>query len=134
MLQTWQPDHPVIRAILTGDEDAFWRAEAEERREAGVPPFGRLAGIILSSPDLQAVHDTGRALARAQGPLTSIGAQVFGPAPAPIARIRGRHRLRLLIKAGKGVALQEGIAAWIGAVDVPNSVRLSVDIDPQSFF
>ena len=134
MLQTWQPEHPVIRAILTGDEDAFWRAEAEERRAAGVPPFGRLAGIILSSPDLQAVHDTGRALARAHAPLTQIGAQVFGPAPAPIARIRGRHRLRLLVKAGKGVALQEGIAAWIAGVKVPNSVRLSVDIDPQSFF
>ena len=85
LLQTFQPDHPVIRATLGGDEEAFWRAEAEERRLAGVPPYGRMAGIVLSSPNVQEVFDVGSALARNDGPLRQIGAQVYGPAPAPIA-------------------------------------------------
>jgi primosomal protein N' (replication factor Y) len=133
LLQTFQPDHPVIRAILFGDEEGFWRAEAEARRQAGVPPYGRMAGIILSSPDLQAVHDLGDALARRDGPLRQVVAQVFGPAPAPIARIRGRHRVRLLVKAPKGVALQPALTRWLAQVRVTGQTRLSVDIDPQSF-
>ena len=101
-MQTFQPEHPVIRAILSGDEEGFWRAEAGERRQAGVPPFGRMAGIVLSSPDMQEAFDIGNQLARNAGPLRAAGAQVFGPAPAPIARVRGRHRVRLLVKAPKG--------------------------------
>jgi len=134
MLQSFQPEHPVIRAILSGDEEGFWRAEADERRHAGVPPYGRLAGIILSSPDMQQAFDLGNELARRNGPLQHVGAQVFGPAPAPIARIRGRHRVRLLVKAPKGVALQPALSAWIAQVRVPHQTRLTVDIDPQSFF
>ena len=134
MLQTFQPEHPVIRAILSGDEEGFWRAEAGERQHAGVPPFGRMAGIILSSPDMQEVFDLGNALARQDAALRRIGAQVFGPAPAPIARIRGRHRVRLLVKAPKGVALQGAVADWIGQFKLSNQLRLSIDIDPQSFY
>ncbi|NCT12090.1 MAG: primosomal protein N', partial [Rhodobacterales bacterium] len=122
-----------IRAILAGDEEAFWRAEAAERRAAGVPPYGRMAGIILSSPDVQAVFDLGNAMARADAPLRQIGAQVFGPAPAPIARVRGRHRVRLLVKADRGVALQPALAAWVAQFRIPANLRLSIDIDPQSF-
>jgi primosomal protein N' (replication factor Y) len=134
LLQTWQPEHPVIRAILGGDEEGFWRAEAEERRLAGVPPYGRLAGIVLSSPEVGQVFDLGQHLARHDGPLRRIGAQVFGPAPAPVARIRGRHRVRLLVKAAKGAALQAALAEWVGQVKLPGQVRLSIDIDPQSFY
>ncbi|WP_322866445.1 primosomal protein N' [Aquicoccus sp. G2-2] len=134
LMQTYQPEHPVIRAILGGDEEGFWRAEAREREQAGVPPFGRMAGIILSSPDMQEIFDLGAMLARNDGPLRQVGAQVFGPAAAPIARIRGRHRVRLLVKAPKGVALQRAIADWIGRVRPGKQVRLTVDIDPQSFF
>ncbi len=133
-LQTCQPDHPVIRAILSGQEEAFWRAEAEERRAAAMPPFGRLAGIVLSSPDVQQVFDFGAELARRDAPLRRIGAQVFGPAPAPVARVRGRHRVRLLVKAPKGAALQGAVAEWIGQLRLPANLRLSVDIDPQSFY
>ena len=132
-LQTHQPEHPVIRAILGGDEEAFWRAEAAERRAAGVPPYGRMAGVILSSPDVAAVFDFAAELARRDGPLRAVGAQVFGPAPAPIARVRGRHRVRLLVKAEKTVSLQAALAAWVGQLKCPANVRLAVDIDPQSF-
>ena len=134
LLQSYQPDHPVIRAILTGKEEAFWRAEAAEREAMAMPPYGRLAGIILSSPDLQAVFDLGNHLARNDAPLRKIGAQVFGPAPAPVARIRGRHRVRLLVKAPKGAALQAALTAWTGGLKLPANLRLAIDIDPQTFF
>jgi primosomal protein N' (replication factor Y) len=134
LLQTFQPEHPVIRAILTGDEEEFWRAEAAQRREAGVPPFGRMAGIILSGSDLAQVFDLGNALARNDGPLRQVGAQLYGPAPAPIARVRGRHRVRLLVKAAKGVALQEALSRWVQPFRMKGDLRLSIDIDPQNFF
>ncbi len=134
LLQTYQPEHPVIRAILSGAEEEFWRAEAQERRHAGVPPYGRMAGIVLSSPDVQEVFDIGGVLARRDEPLRAVGAQVFGPAPAPIARIRGRHRVRLLVKADKSAPLQAALARWVAQVKLPANLRLSIDIDPQSFY
>ncbi|MDP2087293.1 MAG: primosomal protein N' [Gemmobacter sp.] len=133
LLQTHQPDHPVIRAILSGDEEAFWATEAAARAAAGMPPYGRLAGLILSGPDAQATFAAAEALARAARPLQAIGAEVWGPAPAPIARVRGRHRVRLLVKAARGVALQPALAAWVAGVRLPANVRLAIDIDPQSF-
>ena len=134
VLQTYQPDHPVIRAILAGDEEAFWTAEATERRAASVPPYGRMAGIIISSTDAQEAFDLGNALARNDLALRRVGAQVFGPAPAPIARVRGRHRVRLLVKADKGTALQPALADWVGQFPLKGQLRLAVDIDPQSFY
>lgn len=134
LLQTYQPEHPVIRAILAGDEDAFWTAEAKEREQAGVPPYGRMAGIIISSSDVAQAFDAGNLLARQDGALRQVGAQVFGPAPAPIARVRGRHRVRLLVKADKSVPLQEAIAKWVSQVRLKGDLRLAVDIDPQSFY
>lgn len=134
LIQTHQPEHPAIRAILDGDDEAFWRAEAEERRQAGMPPYGRLAGLIVSGTDETRTWEVARALAAASAPLAAAGARLFGPAPAPIARVRGRYRVRLLVKAARGVGLQPVIAAWTAAVPCPSSVRVSIDIDPQSFF
>jgi len=134
LLQSFQPDHPVIRAILSGDEEGFWQAEAAERQATGMPPYGRLAGIIISATEAAAAHDLGAALARNDGPLREIGALVYGPAPAPIARVRGRHRVRLLVKAPKGAPLQAAIRRWLSGLKLPNAVRLAVDIDPQSFY
>ncbi|MEM9435568.1 MAG: primosomal protein N' [Pseudomonadota bacterium] len=134
LLQTHQPEHPVIRAILGGDEEAFWAAEAAERRAAGVPPYGRMAGIVLSSPNVQEVFDVGTEMARNAQPLFAVGAELFGPAPAPIARIRGRHRVRLLVKARKGAPIQKAVAAWVAQFKLPSTLRLSIDIDPQSFY
>ena len=134
VLQTFQPEHPVIRAILGGDEEAFWTAEAAERRAAGVPPYGRMAGIVLSSPNVQEVFDLGTQMARMDGPLRKIGAQVYGPAPAPIARIRGRHRVRLLVKAEKSAPLQKALVAWAAQFKLRGELRMAIDIDPQSFY
>lgn len=134
MLQTFQPEHAVIRAILAGDEESFWAAEAAERKAAGVPPYGRMAGIILSSTNVQEVFDLGTDMARRDGPLRKIGAQVFGPAPAPIARVRGRHRVRLLVKADKAAPLQQALAEWAGQFRLKGELRMAIDIDPQSFY
>jgi primosomal protein N' (replication factor Y) (superfamily II helicase) len=134
LVQTHQPDHPVIRAILSGDDEGFWRAEAAERRALGMPPYGRLAGIILSSTKLEELSDFAMALADRDAPLRRIGAQLFGPAPAPIARVRGRHRVRMLVKAAKGAALQPALRAWVGQLKPPHDLRVAIDIDPQSFW
>tara|TARA_B110000090_G_C13396772_1_gene451596 strand:+ start:3012 stop:5204 length:2193 start_codon:yes stop_codon:yes gene_type:complete len=134
LLQTYQPEHAVIRAILAGDEEKFWAAEAGERKAAGVPPYGRMAGIILSSPNADDVFNLGTEMARRDGPLRQIRAQVYGPAPAPIARVRGRHRVRLLVKADKAAPLQKALAAWAAQFRLPTNTRLSIDIDPQSFY
>ncbi len=134
LVQTHQPEHPVIKAILSGDEEGFWRAEAAQRQRAGAPPYGRMAGIVVSGPDEAKVAEVARFLARNVRMLTALGCQVFGPAPAPVARIRGRHRVRLLVKAPKEVAIQAALAAWRAQVKPVANLRISVDIDPQSFY
>lgn len=134
LLQTHQPEHPVIRAILSGQDEEFWDAEAAQRQAVGMPPFGRLAGIILSHPDQPVVEDFARELVRRAAPLDAIGAEVWGPAPAPIARIRGRYRVRILIRSARQAPLQLAIGDWLRlAPKPPANLRLAVDIDPQSF-
>ena len=133
LLQTYQPEHPVIRAILSGDEEGFWAEEAAQRRLAGVPPYGRMAGVVISDPEAGVAFDVGNALARRAEVLEAVGAEVYGPAPAPIARIRGRHRVRLLVKAPRQSPIQPALADWAAGVELPRSTRLSIDIDPQSF-
>jgi primosomal protein N' (replication factor Y) (superfamily II helicase) len=102
-------------------------------RPPGAPPYGRFAGVIVSGTEEARVWEVANALGRARGVLDRAGAEVFGPAPAPIARVRGRARVRLLVKAPKGVALQAALRRWLASVKVPASVRVVVDIDPQSF-
>lgn len=133
LLQTHQPDHPVIRAILNGAEEDFWSAEASARQAVGMPPYGRLAAVILSASDPQTAFAAGETLARNTQVLEAVSGQVFGPAPAPIARIRGRHRVRMLVKAPRGVALQQAMAQWVGGLRADKDLRVAVDIDPQSF-
>ena len=133
MIQTASPDHPVMTALRSGEAEAFWAAEAEERRAAGSPPYGRMAGIVVSGTDEAKVWEIARALARARTPLDTAGVELFGPAPAPISRVRGRFRVRLLAKAAKGVALQRHLRDWLAGVKAPSSVRVTIDIDPQSF-
>lgn len=133
MIQTAAPDHPVMRALLSGDEEAFWRQMAEERRHAGAPPYGRMAGVIISGRNDEHVWQTAKALGAGSEGLRRIGAEIYGPAPAPIARIRGRARARLLVKAPKGAPLQAALRRWKDGVKAPSSVRVAIDIDPMSF-
>ncbi len=134
LIQTHQPEHPAIQAILTGDDEGYWRAEAEMRRRAGMPPYGRLAGIILNGPDEPLTWDAAKALVGQGEILRRAGADLFGPAPAPVARVRGRFRVRFLVKAPKGITLQPALRAWVAAAEVSPKVRVTIDIDPQSFY
>lgn len=131
ILQTWTPEHPVLMALAAGDRDAFVEAEMAEREMASLPPHGRLAAIILSGEDAGAVERVASALAAAIPNAERL--EVYGPADAPLALVRGRRRKRLLVRADRDVDLQGFLRAWLARVKVPGSVRLSVDVDPYSF-
>ena len=131
LLQTYMPHHKVMQALVAGDRDRFLQQEAQEREDAGMPPYGRLVSLILSAPELPQAMETARLLARAVPPAD--GVRVLGPAPAPIALLRGRHRVRFLIKASRDFQVQKYVRAWLADVKLPNAVRLAVDVDPQSF-
>jgi primosomal protein N' (replication factor Y) (superfamily II helicase) len=131
LIQTWMPDQPVMQALAAGDRDRFLEAEAAARRQAGLPPFGRLAALIVSAADPEATDFTARALSRAAPQLP--GVTVLGPAPAPLAVLRGRHRRRFLVKAGREVKLQAVLRDWLGRVRLAGSARIQIDIDPYSF-
>ncbi|HEX7693513.1 MAG TPA: primosomal protein N' [Sphingomonas sp.] len=130
-IQTHDPTAPVMEALVSGDTDAFTAAETDARREAGAPPFGRYAAIVVSSEDQSAAHDIAELIGRTAPRLE--GMDVYGPAPAPLAMLRGRHRYRLLIHARRGLDVQDVIRAWLGALDWPSKVRVIVDVDPYSF-
>jgi len=131
LLQTYDPDHPVMRAMVSDDRDGLIAYELAERRTHAMPPFGRLAALILSSHDQERLDQIARALARVapSGP----GISVLGPAPAPMAMLRGRHRRRFLLKCRRDIAPQPMIRDWLAKVKLPGVVRLQVDIDPYSF-
>ena len=131
LLQTAEPEHPVMQALAAGERDSFFAAEAAVREQAGLPPFGRLAALVLSGPDARQVDDTARALARCAPRTAEVS--VLGPAPAPLAVLRGRHRRRFLVKAPRALRLQPLLRQWLGQVRLPNAVRLQVDVDPYSF-
>ncbi|MBL8567305.1 MAG: primosomal protein N' [Hyphomicrobiaceae bacterium] len=131
LLQTWQPDNRVMQALASGDRDTFLAVEASEREAASMPPYGRLVGLIVSSHDPQAADAVARALAKSAP--RGDGIQVLGPAPAPLALLRGRHRRRLLFKADRSIRVQPVVADWLAKVKVPGTVRVQVDVDPYSF-
>jgi primosomal protein N' (replication factor Y) len=130
-VQTYMPEHAVMKALVSDERDGFIAAEAEARQAEGLPPFGRLAALILSAPDDESADFTARAFARAAPQMP--GVQTLGPAPAPLAVLRARHRRRFLVKAKRGVHLQAVLREWLARVKVPASVRVQVDIDPYSF-
>jgi primosomal protein N' (replication factor Y) len=131
LIQTRAPHAPVIAALLSGDADAFYAAETTARREQAMPPFGRLAAIIVSSEDARAAEDTAAALGRAAPDDDRLA--VWGPVAAPLAMLRGRHRHRLLVHASRTFPLQETLRRWLSGVEWPAKVRVTVDVDPYSF-
>jgi primosomal protein N' (replication factor Y) len=131
LIQTYDPSRPVMQALKAGDRDRFYALEAEERKLAGMPPFGRLAAVILSGGDPDEVDRLGQHLARTAP--HQDGIHVLGPAPAPLALLRGRHRRRFLVKARRDVSLQPVLRQWLGGVKTRGDLMLDVDIDPYSF-
>ncbi len=132
MLQTYMPENAVMQALASHDRDSFLAVEADQRRQLEMPPFGRMAALIVSGEDEGAVDAAAAALGRA-APRDRDDLTILGPAPAPLAVLRGRYRRRLLIKGPKTVPLQPILYDWLARVEVPASIRVQVDIDPYSF-
>ncbi len=131
LIQTYAPDNPAMIALAHGDRDGFLACERDMRSELGFPPFGRLAALIVSASSEAEVDEGAAAIARAAP--RAEGVEVFGPAPAPIAILRGRHRRRFLVKSPRTLDLSAYMAAWRGRIRAKGSLRIAVDIDPYSF-
>jgi primosomal protein N' (replication factor Y) (superfamily II helicase) len=131
LIQTHLPDHPVMQALAAGDKERFYAEELAERRDAGMPPFGQLAALIVSGRDLPTVRRFAALLAR-ETPADP-GLRVLGPAPAPLALLRGRYRQRLLAIASPEVDLPGILRPWLKGRKLPGDLRLQVDVDPYSF-
>ncbi|URW75077.1 primosomal protein N' [Sphingomonas donggukensis] len=131
LIQTHAPGARVMEALVSGDAEAFYAAETESRRDADAPPFGRFAAIIVSSEDKGEADTAARMIARAVPEVE--GMAVFGPAPAPLAMLRGRHRFRLLVHAARSLDVQDVIRDWLGGLEWSAKVRVAVDVDPYNF-
>ncbi|EIM25192.1 primosomal protein N' [Microvirga lotononidis] len=132
LVQTWQPDHPVIAALISGDAERFYEEETRVREMAGLPPFGRLASLVVSAAEREAAETHARAMALVAEPPP--GVTVLGPAEAPLALIRGRYRFRLLVKTEREVDLQAYLRSWMARCPkIRGNTRVSIDVDPQSF-
>jgi len=131
LIQTHNPDAAVLKAVTSGDRRAFYAAEAQSRKLLGFPPFGRLAALIVASDNHEACFATAKALGETAP--RGQGLRVWGPAPAPIALLRGRRRIRLLLKTPRETPPQPLVAAWLKQVKIPSAVKVQVDIDPYNF-
>jgi primosomal protein N' (replication factor Y) len=132
LIQTHQPEHPVVRALAEGDREGFYESEIELREVTSYPPFGRLASLIVSAGERGGAEAYARALAKAAPAVREV--RVLGPAEAPLAVVRGRHRFRLLVKSPRRFDLSAHIREWLASSPAPKgSVKLEIDIDPQSF-
>ncbi|MGA7713630.1 MAG: primosomal protein N' [Rhizomicrobium sp.] len=132
LMQTRNPADTVMKALASADRDAFYEQERIARERMHAPPFGRLAAIILSGHDGDAVRGAGRELAKAAP--AARGVKVWGPTPAFYSLLRGQTRERLLVQAEKMVDVQAYLRSWLAAVKIVKSVRVTVDVDPMSFF
>lgn len=131
LLQTCQPHHPVLQAMVRGDRKGFMELEIAQREQAAWPPFGRLAALLLDGPKEDMVTQAARKLVR-NAP-SQQGVRILGPAPAPLSRLKDQYRVRLLVKTTRQVNIQHYLRGWLSTVPIPKTVRLKVDIDPYYF-
>ncbi len=131
LLQTYDIRHPVMRALVSGDREGFLAREKQNRQRGGLPPYGRLAAVVVSGSDAQRTRRLAQALA-SNAPQGD-GLATFGPAPAPLAVLRGRHRWRLLVKASRRAPLQDALRRWLAMAKPQGDLRLRVDVDPLTF-
>jgi primosomal protein N' (replication factor Y) len=130
-LQTLYPDNLVLQAVIEHNRDKFITLEKQSRKMLKMPPYGKLAAVIVSSPNQQAAEAAAYYLGKC-APNTEL-IETLGPAPAPMALLRGRYRYRLLMKTAKSINIQEVMKKWLKMVKVKSNVRIDVDINPYSF-
>jgi primosomal protein N' (replication factor Y) len=131
-LQTFNPESRVMKALCSMRRNDFLEVEAMQREAAHMPPYSRLAGIIVSGREEGQVLEASKILG--QSSPHGQGIETLGPADAPMYRLRGKYRRRLLVRADKKIDLQKAVEHWLSGTKLPASVRVQVDIDPQSFF
>lgn len=131
LLQSYLPENAIMQSLIAEDRGQFVEGEIARRQRANLPPFGKLAAIILSGKNMKAVQQHAKQLAQAAPRIKHI--EVYGPAPAPIALLRGNYRMRLLLKAPRHVRIQPILREWLGRVAMPSSIHCKVDVDPYSF-
>ncbi len=142
-LQTYMPEHPVMQALAASNRDGFMLLEARMREEAGMPPYGKLAAVIIEGQNEQEVIRFARELVKVAGCRSQVAGKerdlqfatcnILGPAPAPLARLKNRFRYRILVKAARSFNMQQFLAGWLLAMKIPASLKVKVDVDPYSF-
>ena len=132
MIQTYSPDHPLMRSLASGDREGFLKREKGLRERAGMPPFGRLAAVIVSGAEAAETERFARSLA-ARMPSAPDDVRVLGPASAPLHLVRGRRRWRFLVIGGRGRLLQPFLSEWLSNLKAPGSIRVDIDVDPYGF-
>ncbi|MDR1031728.1 MAG: primosomal protein N' [Holosporales bacterium] len=136
LLQTYSPDTPLFKALKEYNSEEFFRLEMHSRKVSQLPPYARLAAIIMSSNDAKQVEEFAKKIV-ASTPSANAKAsslQILGPAPAAMARLQGRNRWRILLRAVRHYDIQSYIRAWLKATKVPSSIRLTIDIDPYNLW
>jgi primosomal protein N' (replication factor Y) len=131
IIQTYAPESPAISLLAAGDRDGFVEHEMDQRRQMGFPPFGRLGAVVLAAGSSEEANEWAAAFGREQP--NAVGVEVWGPAPAPITILRGRHRRRFLVRSDRNVDLSAFLSAWKERVKLPTSVRVTLDVEPYSF-
>jgi primosomal protein N' (replication factor Y) len=134
-VQTYMPEHPLLQALVSGDRNTFWEQELHSREHMAMPPFTRLVGLVVSSPEAVHAETSARALVRLAPPHPEIA--ILGPVPAPLSKLRGRFRWRILLRAQRHVSLQTWVRRWLAIAKVQSvelrRARLEIDVDPQTF-
>ena len=130
-LQTLYPENAVLKALLKNNREEFLKLEKESRKILRMPPFGKLAAIIVSGTNQEVTEKTATWL----GQLAPNNEYIttLGPAPAPLYMLRNKYRYRLLLKTTRNISIQQLIQDWLRKITIPNNVRITVDIDPYSF-
>ena len=131
LMQTYQPDHPVLQAICNGDRDAFMASDMAARRAAKMPPYGQLIALVIEANKESTLKNFCAALA-ASAPSAS-GVRIMGPIAAQIYQVRNWYRMRFLVAGDARAMLQPLVAHWLAKVRVPANVRVKVDVNPQNF-
>jgi primosomal protein N' (replication factor Y) len=131
ILQSYMPDNMLMKSLVSGSRDDFVKSETESRKRTNMPPYARLAGIIISGKNEREVAAIAKAIVKI-APITK-DMQVLGPVPAPLYLLRGNYRYRILVRSARNINVQKWLKALIASVKVPASVKVKVDIDPYSF-
>ena len=130
-LQSYFPENETIKDLTNMDREKFYKKELNIRMRANLPPISKMAAIIVSGRNISDVQQACLKLSKSTPKIDNV--DFYGPAPAPLSRLKGKHRLRFLIHEKKGRKIQKIILHWLSKVPQTPGVTITTDIDPQNF-